>query len=266
MDNDEEIVIEARGLRKFFGGVQALRDASFTLRKAEVLAIVGANGAGKSTLLKILSGVFPPDEGTLRIGGEEIRSFNVVASRDHGIETVYQDLALVPNMDAAYNLFLGRPIRKWGVFADRKRMYEKTRSVLNDLGVTTLQDIGQPIEGLSGGQRQALAIGRAVTWGKGVVILDEPVAALGIRETEQVLNLILKLKATGVSILLVSHNLEHVFRVADRVLVMFHGRSVAEVCCAESDVNQLSNLILTGGFSPAAASTPGEANDSHAHS
>ena len=180
MDNDEEIVIEARGLRKFFGGVQALRDASFTLRKAEVLAIVGANGAGKSTLLKILSGVFPPDEGTLRIGGEEIRSFNVVASRDHGIETVYQDLALVPNMDAAYNLFLGRPIRKWGVFADRKRMYEKTRSVLNDLGVTTLQDIGQPIEGLSGGQRQALAIGRAVTWGKGVVILDEPVAALGI--------------------------------------------------------------------------------------
>jgi ABC-type sugar transport system ATPase subunit len=241
-------IVEATNLAKQFGGVHALRSASFQLWPGEVVAILGANGAGKSTLLKILAGVFPPDEGTLSVRGREVQSYDVGTSRSLGIEMVYQDLGLVPNMDACYNLFLGRPIRKFGIFADRKAMLEKTRSVIDSLGVTTMQDPTKAVEGMSGGQRQVLAIGRAVTWGSGVVILDEPAAALGIAETEQVLKVIEDLKRQGTSILLVSHNLEHVFRVADRAVVMYQGRTMAAIDIASSSVGDLTRAITSGAL------------------
>ncbi len=238
--------IEAVELSKHFGGVQALRSASFTAWPGEVLAVVGGNGAGKSTLLKILAGVYPPDGGRLLVRGEPVHSHDVAMSRRLGIEMVYQDLGLVPNMDAAYNLFLGRTPRKWGIFVDRKTMLNKTREVVKSLGITTLQDVTKPVEGMSGGQRQVLAIGRAVTWGKGVVILDEPAVALGVAETEQVLQVVVDLKQRGASILLVSHNLDHVFRVADRILVMFQGNSIAEVKREEVTMDELVGWITAG--------------------
>jgi ABC-type sugar transport system ATPase subunit len=248
MAKPAEPVIQATELRKYFGGVQALRSATFTLWPGEVLAVVGGNGAGKSTLLKILAGAQPPDGGELRVRGELVGSHDVATSRQLGIEMVYQDLGLVPNMDPAYNLFLGRIPRKWGVFIDRKKMLERTREVLAELHISTVQDLRGPVDGMSGGQRQALAIGRAVTWGSGVVILDEPAAALGIAETEQVLKLIVDLKRRGAAILLVSHNLDHVFQVADRVLVMHQGRSVAEVPTKDISPSQLASVITTGGL------------------
>ena len=241
-------MVEAVGLAKHFGAVQALRSASFRLWPGEVLAVLGANGAGKSTLLKILAGVFPPDEGSFLVRGQEVHSHDVGVSRRLGIEMVYQDLGLVPNMDAIYNLFLGRPIRKFGIFADRKAMLAKTNAVIETLGVTTIQDPTKPVESMSGGQRQILAIGRAVTWGGGIVILDEPAAALGIAETEQVLKVIEDLKQKGAAILLVSHNLDHVFRLADRALVMFQGRTVADIVIEKSNVAELTSAITTGAL------------------
>lgn len=241
-------IVEVVDLSKHFAGVQALRSASFSLWPGEVVSLLGANGAGKSTLLKILAGVFPPDTGIFKVRGEEVHCHDVETSRRLGIEMVYQDLGLVPNMDAAYNLFLGRPMRKLGIFADRKGMLKKTREVIDALGVTTMQDPTKPVEGMSGGQRQVLAIGRAVTWGGGVVILDEPAAALGIAETEQVLRVIEDLKAAGTSILLVSHNMEHVFRVSDRAVVLYQGRTVADFELADADVGQVTRAITSGGL------------------
>lgn len=248
MEAGDTPVVVARNLSKHFGGVKALRSASFELRRGEVVAILGANGAGKSTVLKILAGVFAPDSGELIVKGEEITHHDVNTSRRLGIEMVYQDLGLVPNMDAAYNLFLGRPIRKYGLFADRKAMLKKTREVFASLGVTTMQDPTKAVDGMSGGQRQVLAIGRAVTWGGGVVILDEPAAALGIAETEQVLKVIEDLKRQNTGVLLVTHNLDHVFRVADRAIVMHQGRSVADIDVRTSDVDQLTRVITSGAL------------------
>jgi ABC-type sugar transport system ATPase subunit len=241
-----KVVAEAISLSKHFGQIRALQSASFTLSEGEVLAVVGANGAGKSTLLKILAGVYPPDGGTLRLNGEDVTSFSAPESRGRGIEMVYQDLADVPNMDAVYNLFVGRPIRKWGIFADHKSMIAKTREVLTGLGVATVQDVTQPVETMSGGQRQALAIARAVTWGSRIIILDEPTAALGILETERVLRLIGDVKGKGASILLVTHNLEHVFRVADQILVMYQGRSVAQMPRQDTNLAKLAAVIVSG--------------------
>ena len=243
---DGRLLVEAISLSKHFGEIRALQSASFTLSQGEVLAVVGANGAGKSTLVKILAGVYPPNGGILRLNGEEVTSFSASESRERGIEMVYQDLADVPNMDAVYNLFIGRSIRKWGIFADRKSMIAKTQEVLTELGVATVQDVTQPVESMSGGQRQALAIGRAVTWGSRIIILDEPTAALGILETEQVLHLIGDLKGKGVSILLVTHNLEHVFRVADQILVMYQGRNVAQMPRKDTNLAKLAAVIVSG--------------------
>ena len=245
--NDGPVVV-AKNLSKQFGGVKALRSASFELHRGEVVAILGANGAGKSTLLKLLAGVYAPDSGSLTVKGEEITHHDVNTSRRLGIEMVYQDLGLVPNMDAAFNLFLGRPIRKFGIFADRRAMLKRTREVFASLGVTTMQDPTKAVEGMSGGQRQVLAIGRAVTWGGGVVILDEPAAALGIAETEQVLKVIEDLKRQNTGVLLVAHNLDHVLRVADRAIVMHQGRTVADIDIATSDVDQLTRVITTGAL------------------
>jgi len=245
---EQQPVLQIKNVSKRFGGVKALIDASFDLFPSEILAIVGANGAGKSTLMKIIAGVYPPDDGELFIDGQFTQFLNVASVRERGIEMVYQDLAMVKNMDAPYNLFIGRVPKKWGIFVDDKKMISKTKEVFLTLGITTLQDVTVPVDGFSGGQQQALAIGRAVAWGRKVIILDEPTAALGVTETEQVIQLILDLKENGSSIIIISHNLDHVFRLADRILVIRNGKSVAEVNREEITIDELVKVITSGGL------------------
>jgi ABC-type sugar transport system ATPase subunit len=243
-------LLEVRNVSKRFGGLQALDNATFDLRPREVLAVVGANGAGKSTLMKVLAGAVRPDSGEIRIDGHRVDIPNVHASRRLGIEIVYQDLGLVRNMDAAFNLFLGRPARRWRVFLDRKAMRVKTRQVLDELHISTLRDLNVSVDNLSGGQRQALAIGRTIAWEKRIVILDEPVAALGVEETEEVLRLIERLRDRGSAIIVVSHNMDHVFRLAHRILVMHSGRSVAQLVRAEATVHDVVHYIMFGTAAP----------------
>ena len=188
MNSPAKPILEVNSVSKAFGGVEALRNGSLKLSPGEVLAIVGANGAGKSTLIKIIAGVLTPDRGDISIKGKSIarQDHTVGFIRQMGVEVVYQDLAIVPNMTAPYNLFLGRVPRKFGIFVDEKKMQEKTREVLAELKVETVQSLKRPISEMSGGQQQSIAIGRAIAWGKEIVILDEPTAALGPNETQQV--------------------------------------------------------------------------------
>ncbi|MEZ2390675.1 ATP-binding cassette domain-containing protein [bacterium RCC_150] len=245
-----KVILEGSHLAKHFGGVQALRDVSFDLREREILALVGSNGAGKSTLVSLLAGTNRPDRGEIRMDGEPIQFKTVRDSRAAGIEIVFQDLGLAPNMDASYNLFLGRPIRKFGIFADQKAMERQTRKILADVHVSTIQDIRKPVESMSGGQRQALAVGRAVAWRKRIIILDEPAAALGPEETEQVIRLIQTLRDQGSSVIVITHNMDHVFRVADRVLIMRHGSSVSQLHTHDLEMSKLVNLIMLGEDQP----------------
>ncbi len=217
--------LQARGLSKSFGHVRALQDVDIDVFEGEVLAIVGDNGAGKSTLIKILSGVHQPDRGALEVGGRPIRIADPHAARELGIATVFQNLALVDMRDVAANLYLGREPVRFRFFVDRRRMLEGARQVMRDLRVnipSLTTEVGQ----LSGGQRQSIALGRATAQHGRVIIMDEPTAALGVRESRKVLDLILRLKATGAGVLIVSHNMRHVFSVADRILVLRHGREV----------------------------------------
>ncbi|MGB0610793.1 MAG: ATP-binding cassette domain-containing protein, partial [Verrucomicrobiales bacterium] len=188
MNSNSKPILEVNGVSKSFGGVEALREGSLNLFPGEVLAIVGANGAGKSTLIKIIAGVLTPDHGHISIRGTKItrQDHSVGFIRQMGVEVVYQDLAIVPNMTAPYNLFLGRIPKKFGIFVDEKQMQAKTREVLAELKVETVQSLKRPISEMSGGQQQSIAIGRAIAWGKEIVILDEPTAALGPNETQQV--------------------------------------------------------------------------------
>ncbi|WP_102345867.1 ATP-binding cassette domain-containing protein [Bacillus sp. Marseille-P3661] len=244
--NSERPILEVKNICKRFGGVEALKGASFNLKKGEVLSILGDNGAGKSTLVKTLAGVHQPDGGKIYLNGTPVKINDVNTARNLGIEIVYQDLGLVPNMDAPYNLFLGRTPKKWIFFADRKKMIEKTRDLLKKLRISTIQDLLVPVESMSGGQRQALAISRAVAFENKIVILDEPTAALGVTETAEVLKLIKDLKNQGTSVIVITHNLEHVFMVSDRVLVLRNGKSVAQMECSEIDVDKTVKLITTG--------------------
>ena len=195
MNDQLKPVLEVENVSKLFGGVEALKNGSLKLFAGEVLAIVGANGAGKSTLIKIIAGVLNPDQGFVRIRGKtvEMDNHNVAFMRQKGLEVVYQDLAIVPNMSAPYNLFLGRIPRKFGIFVDEKKMLKKTKEVLAELNIETVQNLNGPISEMSGGQQQSIAIGRAIAWGKDIVILDEPTAALGPNETLEVERVILSL-------------------------------------------------------------------------
>lgn len=215
--------VSARGLSKSFGHVRAVQDVDLDIRQSEVLAIVGDNGAGKSTLTKILSGVFPPDRGEIHVDGQLVRIANPHHARDLGIATVFQNLALVDSRDVAANLFLGREPTRWKFFVDRRRMLQDARRVVTDLRVhmpTLTVEVGE----LSGGQRQTLAIGRATAQQGRVILMDEPTAALGVRESRKVLDLIGHLRAGGTGVVVISHNLQHVFSVADRILVLRRGR------------------------------------------
>jgi simple sugar transport system ATP-binding protein len=248
-------LLEARDIQKRFGRVIALREGNFALRPNEVHAIVGDNGAGKSTLIKIVSGVYHPDAGQLLLDGREVTIGNPREARALGIETVYQDLALAEHLDAAANLFLGRerllpPPLSWLGFLDTKSMRRRAQDEMRRLKVG-IQSVEQPVLGLSGGQRQAVAVGRAVVWGTRIVIMDEPTAALGVRESAMVLELIKEVREQGIAVVMISHNLPEVFAVADRITVLRLGRTITTLERAQTSVEAIVGM-MTGAVGVAA--------------
>jgi fructose transport system ATP-binding protein len=244
-------VLAATGLTKSYGRVEALRGSAFELFPAEVLAVIGDNGAGKSTLIKCLSGAVSPDAGTLLLDGKAVHFRDPQQAREAGIETVYQTLAVTAALDIASNLYLGREIRKKGplgsVFRllDTTRMRREATEHIQKLGIATLQDITQTVETLSGGQRQAVAVARAAAFGSKVVILDEPTAALGVRESAQVAALIRQLRDNGMPVVLISHDMPLVFDLADRIHVHRLGRRVA-VISPQTHTMEDAVAIMTG--------------------
>ncbi len=248
-------VLQARGIVKRFGRVTALDHADFDLLPNEILAVIGDNGAGKSTLIKTLAGAILPDYGEIRLDGEPVRFRSPLDARAAGIETVYQDLALAPALSITDNLFLGRERRKPGLagallrLLDRAGMQKEARAHLNALGLLTIQNIRQKVETLSGGQRQGVAVVRATAFGSRVVIMDEPTAALGVKESRKVLELILDVKRRGLPIVLISHNMPHVFEVADRIHIHRLGRRIAVIRPAEYSMSD-AVAIMTGAMPP----------------
>ncbi|MBY8879957.1 ATP-binding cassette domain-containing protein [Actinacidiphila acidipaludis] len=246
-------VLSARGLVKRYGHVTAIDGADFDLLPGEVLAVIGDNGAGKTSLIKALTGALVPDEGEIRLHGEPIRFAGPLDARQHGIETVYQDLAVAPSMDIAANMFLGREIRRAGplgtVFRmlDKKAMRRESAEYMSELGIR-LGSIGQTVETLSGGQRQAVAVARAVAWARSVVVMDEPTAALGVKESAQVLDLIRRVRDKGVPVILISHNMPHVFEIADRIHVHRLGRRAALIDPRDYTMPEVV-AIMTGALS-----------------
>lgn len=240
--------LEARHISRNFGAVIALADASLSLHPREVLGLVGDNGAGKSTLLKILSGIMSASGGDILIDGKPVHFRRAQDAMDAGIETVYQDLALVDTMTACQNVYLGReelapnPFLKAFRFVDDRKMRERAREVLNSLAVK-IPSINVSVRGMSGGQRQCLAISRALLWGRRIVILDEPTAALGVRETEQVLDVIRDLRRHDVSVIVVSHNMQQMMAIADRITVMRLGRTIATRVVKDTSVSEIVGLI-----------------------
>ena len=224
---DDTPLLECRNVSKAFGAVQALYRVDFDVRPGEVMALVGDNGAGKSTLIKGVAGIYPYDEGETLVDG---RAVHVHGPRDAarlGIEVVYQDLALADNLDVVANMFLGRERARGGFVLDEASMERSSRETLNGLHVTTLRSVRQVVAGLSGGQRQSVAVAKAVMWNSRLVILDEPTAALGVAQTRQVLDLVKRLGEQGLAVVLISHNLHDVFEAADRITVLRLGQRVA---------------------------------------
>jgi fructose transport system ATP-binding protein len=228
-------ILMGRGLTKRYGKVVALDNCDFDLFPGEILAVIGDNGAGKSTLIKAVSGAVVPDEGDVFLDGRKVAFTKPTDAREAGIETVYQTLAMSPALSIADNMFMGRELRKPGFMGtwlrqlDRPRMERFAREKLNDLGLMTIQNINQAVETLSGGQRQGVAVARAAAFGSKVVILDEPTAALGVKESRRVLDLILDVKSKGIPIILISHNMPHVWEIADRIHVHRLGRRLAVI-------------------------------------
>jgi simple sugar transport system ATP-binding protein len=247
-----EALLEARGISKSYGVVRALWEADFTVNAGEVAALVGDNGAGKSTLVKILSGTTEPDAGEIWFGGRQVTIPTPHAARDLGIETVYQDLALAPELDPAANLFLGREVLRPGLlgklgFLDKAAMRRRTNQAFADLGIG-LQDTGAMVANLSGGQRQSVAVSRAATWVDKVVFMDEPTAALGVVQSARVRDLIRKVRDSGIAVVLISHNLPEVFELADRIEVLRLGRRVARLRAADTTMEQVI-AAMTGALS-----------------
>jgi fructose transport system ATP-binding protein len=232
--NANEPILEARGLVKRYGHVVALAGTDFDLYPGEILAVIGDNGAGKSTLIKALSGALQPDEGEIRLAGERVHFRSPRDARRAGIETVYQDLAVAPSLDIATNIFLGRERRRRGPLGSLPRMLDKRymrREAIRHFAELKIgiPSITQPVENLSGGQRQGVAVARAAAWGTRLVIMDEPTAALGVNETRQVLELIKQVRDRGLPVILISHDMPHVFELADRIHIMRLGKRVAVV-------------------------------------
>lgn len=250
-----EPVLKARNLVKRFGRVIALDHCDFDLMPGEILAVIGDNGAGKSVMIKTLSGAEQPDQGEVFLEGRKVHFPSPIAARAAGIETVYQTLAMSPALSIADNMFMGREIRKDGIMGrwfrqlDKKRMQDFAREKLTELGLMTIQNINQAVETLSGGQRQGVAVARAAAFGSKVIILDEPTAALGVKESRRVLELILDVRSRGIPIILISHNMPHVFEVADRIHVHRLGR---RLCVIDPKEHSMSDAVayMTGAKVP----------------
>ena len=248
-------ILQAKGLLKRYGTVVAMSGADFELYPGEILGVIGDNGAGKSTLIKALSGAVIPDHGTIELDGREVNFRGPEDARNLGIETVYQNLALSPALTIADNMFLGSEWRKPGILGsvfrqmDRPRMEKFARDKLSELGLTTIQNIHQAVESLSGGQRQGVAVARAAAFGSKVVILDEPTAALGVKESRRVLELIRDVRNRGIPIILISHNMPHVFEVCDRVHIHRLGR---RLCVIDPKEHSMSDAVayMTGAKLP----------------
>ncbi|MCP4319066.1 MAG: sugar ABC transporter ATP-binding protein [Hyphomicrobiales bacterium] len=251
-----EPILTARNLVKRYGRVVALDQADFDLYPGEILAVIGDNGAGKSTMIKAISGAILPDEGEINLEGNAIQFQTPIEAQQAGIETVYQNLALSPALSIADNMFLGREWRKKGLAGklfrqlDRPAMEKFARDKLSELGLLTIQNISQAVETLSGGQRQGVAVARAAAFGSKVIIMDEPTAALGVKESRRVLDLILDVKSRGMPIVLISHNMPHVFEVADRIHIHRLGR---RLCVIDPKEHSMADAVayMTGAKLPA---------------
>lgn len=261
----QQPILKARGLVKRFGRVVALDHADFDLYPGEILGVIGDNGAGKSTLIKAMAGAIIPDQGQIFLDGKEVHFRSPLEAREAGIETVYQDLALSPALSIADNMFLGRERRakgfmgRFGRMLDRKGMQKDARNKLSELGLLTIQNINQAVETLSGGQRQGVAVARAAAFGSRVVIMDEPTAALGVKESRRVLELMLDVKNRGLPIVLISHNMPHVFEVADRIHIHRLGKRIAVVDPKALSMSDAVS-IMTGAMPPPDELVPEKAN------
>jgi len=254
-----EPILKGRGLTKRYGKVTALDNCDFDLMPGEILAVIGDNGAGKTSLIKAISGAVIPDAGTVTLEGRDVRFSSPIEAREAGIETVYQTLAMSPALSIADNMFMGREIRRPGWRGkymrqlDRAEMERIAREKLTELGLLTIQNINQAVETLSGGQRQGVAVARAAAFGSKVIILDEPTAALGVKESRRVLELIQDVKSRGIPIILISHNMPHVFEVADRIHVHRLGR---RLCVIDPRDYTMSDAVA---FMTGAKEAPAEA-------
>ncbi|MFZ1663747.1 MAG: ATP-binding cassette domain-containing protein, partial [Paracoccaceae bacterium] len=250
-----EPILKGRNLVKRYGKVTALDHCDFDLMPGEILAVIGDNGAGKSSLIKAVSGAVVPDEGEIWLEGKKVAFNTPLEARGAGIETVYQTLAMSPALSIADNMFMGRELRKPGIMGsllrqlDRPAMEKFARAKLNELGLMTIQNINQPVETLSGGQRQGVAVARAAAFGSKVVILDEPTAALGVKESRRVLDLIRDVRSRGIPIILISHNMPHVFEVADRIHIHRLGK---RLCVIKPGDYSMSDAVafMTGAKVP----------------
>jgi ABC-type sugar transport system ATPase subunit len=252
-----EPILAVRGLAKSYGGVRALTNVDLDVYPDDVLALCGDNGAGKSTLIKILSGAEQPTAGTISLRGREVRFGSPHDALSQGVATIYQELALAPRLSIAANVFMGGELTR-GIglpflrLLDKRRMAEEARGYLRRLAVE-IEDMSRPVERLSGGQRQAVAISRALRWNAEVIIMDEPTAALGVRETEQVLDLVRRLKDEGRTVILISHNMRNVVELATRVVILKGGRKVADLTASGLTADDVSHMIMAA---PTEASAP----------
>ena len=242
----ESPLLELRGVSKAFGAVQALSQVDFEVEAGEIMALVGDNGAGKSTMIKGIAGIYPFDEGEIYFDGKLVEIHGPRDAADLGIEIVYQDLALADNLDVVANMFLGREEINRPFRLDELHMEQAAIETLESLSVMTLSSVRQPVAELSGGQRQAVAVAKAVMWNSKVVILDEPTAALGVAQTRQVLDLVKRLRDKGLAVVVISHNLHDIFEIADRITVLRLGQNVSVLKAAESSQQEVVHAITAG--------------------
>ena len=244
----EDAALEVRNIEKSFGAVKALQGVSCGVRAGEVMGLIGDNGAGKSTLINCLAGIIRPDGGQILLGGEEVSISSPLEARQHGIETVHQDLALIDTLDVSGNLFLNREILsgpralRW---MNKRRMYQEAKEILEGLRIN-IPSVRNAVEKLSGGQRQAVAVGRSIAWGRRIVLMDEPAAALGVEQARLVLQLITTLRDQGLAVVLISHNIQQVLDVCSRAVVLRHGEAVADLELEGVTGRDLVQLITTG--------------------
>jgi len=242
----DQPLLELRGVNKSFGAVQVLHDVDFKVYPGQVTALVGDNGAGKSTLVKTIAGIYRADSGNFFFDGNEVHIHGPKDAGALGLEVVYQDLALCDNLDIVQNMFLGRETVTTGIVLDELTMEDRARTTLASLSVRTVKSVRQSVSSLSGGQRQTVAIAKAVLWNSRVVLLDEPTAALGVAQTRQVLDLVRRLADNGLGVVLISHNMVDVMEVSDRITALFLGRVAADIKTSETNHSQIVELITAG--------------------